>query len=163
MGEHPSPSCAVTPWRSTPRTERSAEPAAESDYRRSHGQRLAPPGEKELGDGTYALEAVAALHGSGAAAVGGGRKECEGEGGDDGKAGEHGVEEECERLGECWLVLGRGGRGKDEGECASTSANASTAADPLSQVGGLIYAQGWPVRCCGSSSLGRAFVCKLSM
>ena len=32
MGEHPSPSCAVTPWRSTPSRESSAEPAAESDW-----------------------------------------------------------------------------------------------------------------------------------
>ena len=41
---------------------------------------------------TYTLHAVAALDGPGAAAAGGGgRKVGEGEGGDDGETGEHGV------------------------------------------------------------------------
>ena len=48
---------------------------------------------------TYALHAVAALHGPGAAAAGtgvvGGREDGEGERGEDGEAGEHSVGEWC--------------------------------------------------------------------
>ena len=91
MGEHPRPSWAVTPLRSIPRRERSAEPAAEFDCSRSlSAQVLCRKGRMKW---TYALHAVAALDGPGAAAasVGGGRKVGEGEGGDDGETGEHGV------------------------------------------------------------------------
>ena len=92
MGEHPRPSWAVTPLRSTPRRERSAEPAAESDYPTSSSAQ----DEARRRHRTYALQAVAALHGPGAAAAGagavGGGEDGEGEGGEDGEAGEHGRE-----------------------------------------------------------------------
>ena len=81
--------------RSTPSRESSAEPAAESDCLASRGivSAGALTTEQKGGSRTHALHTVAALHGPGAAAtgVGGGRKVGEGEGGDDGEAGEHGV------------------------------------------------------------------------
>ena len=74
--------------RSIQRRERRAEPAAESDCWEVSPQVPYRKGQTR----TYALHAVAALHGYGAAAAGGGgRKVGEGEGGDDGEAGEHGV------------------------------------------------------------------------
>ena len=99
----------MTPLRSTPRRESRAEPAAESDCPRSlSAQVLCRKGRTRW---TYALHAVAALHGSGAAAacvgVGGGREVGEGEGGDDCEAGEHGVGGLCAWKGERVSVKGK--------------------------------------------------------
>ena len=78
--------------RSIPRRERRAEPAAESDCWEVSPQVPYRKGQTR----TYALHAVTALHGPGAAAAGtgvvGGREDGEGEGGEDGEAGEHGRE-----------------------------------------------------------------------
>ena len=91
--------------RSTPSRESSAEPAAESDCLASRGivSAGALTTEEKGGSRTHALHTVAALHGPGAAAasVGGGRKVDEGEGGDDGEAGEHLVRGLCGWKGEC--------------------------------------------------------------
>ena len=75
--------------RSTPRRERSAEPAAESDCWEVSPQVPYRKGQTRA----YTLHAVAALDGprAAAASIGGGREVGEGEGGDDGETGEHGV------------------------------------------------------------------------